>query len=108
MEACGLEVLLGDPKEQPKEPISVGGGGDGGGNNRCLSLFSATFSCDKTHRRMCTLQTIDTETEFCPPREREPSDKSGKCLLLGDGPGKVERRQHESNEPNVSRQRQCR
>lgn len=70
MEACGLEVLFGDPKEQPKEPISVGGGGDGGGNNRCLSLFSATFSCDKTHRRMCTLQTIDTETEFCSPHER--------------------------------------
>lgn len=97
MEACGLEVLFGDIKEQPKEPISVGGGGDGRGNNRCLSLFSATFSCDKTHRRICTLQTIDTETEFCPPL-REPSDKSGKSLLLGHGPGNVERRQHESNE----------
>lgn len=103
MEACGLEVLFADPKEQPKDPISVGGGGDGGGNNRCLSLFSATFSCDKTHRRICTLQTIDTETEFCPP-PREPSDKSGKYLLLGGVPGNVERRQHESNESNVFRQ----
>lgn len=68
--ACGLEVLFGDPKEQPKEPISVGGGGDGGGNHHCLSLFSATFSCVKTHRRMCTLKTIDEDTEFCPPPQR--------------------------------------
>ena len=103
MEVCGLEVLFGDIKEQPKEPISVGGGGDGGGNNRCLSLFFATFSCDKTHRCICTLQTIDTETQLC-PLPREPSDKSGKCLLLRDGPGNVERRQHESNELNVFRQ----
>lgn len=70
MVACGLEVLFGDTKEQPKEPVIVGGGGDGGGNKRCLSLFSATFSYDKSHRRICTLKTIDTETEFCPPLEK--------------------------------------
>lgn len=97
MVARGLEVLLGDPKEQPKEPIIVGGGGDGGGNNRCLSLFSATFSCDKTHRRICTLKTLDTETEFCPSPEKairqicEMSPAQGWSRECGEKASRIQR-----------------